>query len=345
MDVAGMERLLDQVVAEALRAGERRVALLWHGGEPLLMGAAFFRAVASAAAARQAGSGVEIEHLVQSNLTLLDRDDALLEALEALLPGRRISTSWDPLPGIRRLLGDEDYDQRFRAGLERLRSRGFEAGLVYVVHRGSLGRAAELYRAWKALGVTGVRCNPVYGAGLARGERDRWITAAEWGAFLIDLHRAWDEDGQSLRVDPIAAWADRFAGRGGRLSCAFSGRCTRTFAGVAADGTVHACGRWLDEGGLPFGRLGEAPLAAILRSPARRALIARPAWLRHGECSACRWFPVCHGGCPVDALLVHGDPLRKTPLCAGRRAYLEAQYGLARPAGGPDAPRTGEDGA
>ena len=83
----------------------------------------------------------------------------------------------------------------------------------------------------------------------------------------------------------------------------------------------------MDSGIQPFGNLFNEPLQEILASEARRAFLNRTAWLRQGECSACRWWAFCHGGCPNDAYLTHKDPLRATGFCEGRRQFLERAFG------------------
>ena len=346
----------DQVDAYLARIAEwveqatprpRRISLLWHGGEPLLMGRPFYRHVLETCRAMEARTGLEIRHLMQSNITLVDEAWAAL--LGELLHGRRLGSSYDPVAGIRLLRSGESYEEAWARGYRILRQAGVHVGIVCVVHRHHVADAAGFYRAFRELDYEGgIRVNPLYAAGLAARDHALHITPEQWGEFLWDLYQAWNADGRRLRIDPLRGWDALARGRRARLACAFSGSCTRGFTGLRADGTVYTCGRSMDGELGAFGRLSDAPLATLLRSEPRRAFLNRVAWLRQGECAGCRWWTFCHGGCPNDAHLVHGDALRRTHWCEGRRSFLERAYGAlvsgAQDDGGASPPPVQEPG-
>ena len=338
--------LLDRIEAFARDRRLKRLTLLWHGGEPLLMGRPFFERALARTQAMEKSLGRPVRHIMQSNITLVDDEMAAL--LARLLDKQRIGTSYDPLPGYRLLRGDDSYEARWRAGYDALRRAGLGAGVVYVVHRQSLGRAAEIYHGFKAMGFEGgLRFNPLYAAGLARHTRALHITPRQWGLFLRELWAVWNADERSLRVDPLEGWDRLATGRSARMACAFSGRCTQGFTGIRADGAVFSCGRSMDEGVLSFGNVTEAPLLKLMGHVNRRTLLNRVEWLRQGECAGCRWWRLCHGGCPNDAYLGYGDLLRRTVWCEGRRLFLDETYGerfSLQPTLEPSAPDEGMDG-
>ncbi|MDX9999836.1 MAG: radical SAM protein [Polyangia bacterium] len=332
MSQGDLEQLLGRIGEWAASARPSRLSLLWHGGEPLMMGKAFFRRALYLGRELAQSRGLELRHLMQSNITLVDEEWASL--LGELLEGRRIGSSFDPFPGVRLLRGGGDYEAEWRRGYGILRAAGIRVGVVCVVHRGHLGRAGELLEAFLDMGYDGgLRLNPLYAAGLAALDHSLHITPEEWGDFLWELWGAWNRLGRPLRVDPLQSWDRMARGEPTRLACAFSGHCTEGFTGVRADGAVFSCGRSMDSDLAQFGNLFEEPLQKILGCETRRALLNRTAWLRQHECSGCRWWVFCHGGCPNDALLAHGDPLRPTGFCQGRRSFLERAFGAAAAAG------------
>lgn len=333
-----VERLLGRVAEWAVRTRPSRISVLWHGGEPLMMGKAFFEHAKRVSDSLAERHGLRIRHLMQSNITQVD--DGWATLLGALLEGRRLGSSYDPLPGIRRLRDGGDYEAAWRRGYRILRAAGIRVGVVCVVHRRHLGNAEALLRAFLDMGYDGgLRVNPLYAAGLAARDSSLHISAREWGDFLWELWTAWNRMGRPLRVDPLSGWERMAQGAATRLACAFSGHCTEGFTGVRSDGAVFSCGRSMDSELAPFGNLYERPLEEILLAPPRRALLHRTAWLEQHECSGCRWWAFCHGGCPNDALLTHGDPLRATGFCEGRRHFLDRAFGSrAVPALGREGP-------
>lgn len=346
-----VDALLARIAEWVEQARPRRISLLWHGGEPLIMGRGFYEHVQRSCeairqrAAHRSGFDLEIRHLMQSNITLVDEPWARF--LRGFLHGSRLGSSFDPVPGIRLLRGSAggsgaSYEERWARGYRALRAAGVRVGVVCVIHRRHLDDIPGFYRAFREMDYDGgIRVNPLYGAGRAATNDELHITPRQWGDFLWELYQVWNEDGRRLRIDPLRGWDALARGRPARLACAFSGSCTRGFTGIRADGAVFSCGRSMDDEVGPFGSLLEAPLAALLASEPRRALLNRVTWLRQTECAGCRWWAFCHGGCPNDAHLVHGDPLRRTHWCAGRRSFLERAYGSQLP-GALGAPPPGE---
>ncbi len=320
-------RLLFERVGEYAETGAlREIQFLWHGGEPLLMGPDFYREVLELSAALQERGQIPVGHLIQSNITLVTEE--FLPVLKELVPTGRFGTSYDPIPGIRLLRGGKSYEEEWKKAYALLRSGGLDVGVVYVVHHGSLGNAGHIYHELKGLGLTGgLRFNPLYDTGLAKTSRELHISPRQWGEFLLELWEVWNEDGRTLHVAPLEGWDDLINGRKARLSCAYSGSCTRNFTGIDADGTVYTCGRSMDDHLMPFGNLHDEPLSQIYAAEARRAFLNRQEWLLQGECAGCRWWSLCHGGCPNDAQIAYGDMLRKTYWCEGTRLYLDRIYG------------------
>lgn len=318
--------ILERIEEYVVKKQPRRASILWHGGEPLVMGTKFYREVLERCAEIEKRTGYKLEHIMQSNLTLVT--DEMADVLKELLTNGRIGSSYDPIAGYRLLKGKRSYEEEWKKGLQVLKRKGVGVGIVYVAHKGSLGNAAQIYHGLKDLDFGGgLRVNPLYSAGLARDSKELHISPQDWGRFLLDLYEVWKKDQRSMRVDPFRSWQDMAAGRSARITCAFSGRCTYNFTGIKVDGTVYSCGRSLDEGLNSFGNIYRDSLVDILDRDARKIFLHRQEWLVHGECAGCRWWTFCHGGCPNDAFLGHGDMMRKTYWCEGRKLFLDTVFG------------------
>jgi uncharacterized protein len=297
----------------------RTLSFVWHGGEPLLPGLAFFRRAADEQSRVFGPDANRVANRLQSNLTLLD------EAWVAFLKGfvKSIGTSFDLVEGVRTTKHGGSVAGRWIEAVTACRQAGIPVGVVYVVHRGSLARAGDLYRFFRNLDERGrVRFNPLYPEGRAATGRtdDLAITAEEYGDFLVEVARLWWDDGRTAAVLPLKEWHDAWRG-GGRLSCDSSGSCQERFLGVGPDGSAWGCGRFVDhgDGAWRLGNVFRDDLETILSHPARTRLVSRDDGLREDGCAGCPYFAVCHGGCPMMAQLVHGDALRKTPFCEGRK--------------------------
>lgn len=314
-----------------------RVCWIWHGGEPLLMGRAFYEAVVDAQRAVLGPDAPRIRNVVQSNLSLLTPE--WIPTLRRLVGRGSIGTSFDPVPGWR-LLGrgapaGEAYDDAWLRGTELLRRSGVRYGTVYVVHSESVGRAGEMYRFFRNHDSgAGARFNPLYIEGRAEGLDAGPVSPEEYGRFLIDLFDAWQADGRRMKAMPLAEWLGAWQGEERCLCCDSRGSCAATHLGIAPDGAVYTCGRGLDTGTTSHGNILRDPLEAILAHPHRKALLGRAESLRSGPCAGCEWWELCHGGCPHDALLGWGDEQRETLWCESRQMlFAHMREALGPPEG------------
>jgi len=338
-----LARTLELFRDAALRRGRKTIHIIWHGGEPLLLPDAFYERALSLEEEILGRAGIRVENRMQSNLTLLSPERVPLLA-RLLGPRGVVGTSIDPVPGIRKLAGPDGaaaYDERWSAATRLLRERGIRYGIVYVVHRLSLGRLAEIYRTLRSDHPgAGIRFNPIYREGKAReGDGlDLAISAEEWGEALIGLHRIWREDGRPANILPFSAWEDCGHDRKMHPSCETSGCCARDHWGIDPRGSVFLCGRSADGDRLQYGNVRDLDAESLLRHPLRQSLANRAAWLRDGPCRGCRWWDRCRGGCTNDAWLAAATPFAPTGWCAGLKRFFEAELTEGRSDPKPMAP-------
>lgn len=302
---------------------KRNLRFIWHGGEPLLAGPAYYETVVAEQQRVFDGDLHRVKNVMQSNLSLVT--DAWIPTLTKLIGDQTIGTSFDIVDGVRGLVGHRSLAEAWHQALRRLRSADIAVGVVYVVHRKSLGRVRDLYYYFRNLNPDSpTRFNPLYREGRAtqRASEDLWITAEEYGRFLVELCDIWLDDDRRFGVMPLAEWYRAWQGRFG-LCCDSRGTCTETHIGINPDGTVYGCGRASDNGAHALGNLFDDGVTALLRRQQDSQLSRRPQVLRQGACRDCRYWELCHGGCPMMAWLYYGDLMRETYFCEARRMLFE----------------------
>jgi len=312
--------------------GRRRLRIIWHGGEPLLMPEAFWEEALGLEDELLRARGITVENGIQTNATRLTSERIPL--LKRLLGSKGVvGTSVDPLPGIRELKGvpEGQYARDFGTALEALRAADIRYGLVIVVHRLALPHLEELYAKLRTEHPgTGLRFNPLYRQGRA-GEARVWddlgITAEEWGQALITLHGAWMKDGCPPGVQPFGPWEALHRDGHWGLSCECSGRCFATHFGVDPEGGVFLCGRSSDGASFAFGNASTLTAQALHEHPLRRSLANRSVYLQRSTCRGCTWWRYCHGGCVNDAWLEKGTAFAATYFCGGLKHFFERRFG------------------
>ncbi|GEM_PF-531638 len=313
---------LFDIFAKWVRRDDRRnLRFLWHGGEPMLCGPEYYAEIMQQ---QQRAFGDDLDRVrnaMQSNLSLVD--EHWVPVLRDLLKDQAIGTSFDIVDGVRGLAGGKNLREIWVRAVRLLRSAGIRVGAVYVAHRQSLDRVGNIYNFFRNAGLH-VRVNPLYKEGRAdrRQSQPLWITADEYGQFLVDLCDLWRADRMRWSIMPLMEWYRAWKGHS-RLCCDSRGMCHTSHLGINPDGAVFGCGRQSDHGANRLGNIFEDDLDEMLRQREQGPLAGRSSSLRDGFCRDCRFWKFCHGGCPMMGLLYHGDMMRETYFCAARKRVFE----------------------
>ncbi len=280
-----------------------RVVLLWHGGEPMLLGPDFYRRCFDHATRAKS----EIRFSIQTNLLLYD-SRRWRDVFADIMAGS-ISTSFDPGSTLRTLKGDPvAYRTRFLRSLDAVLGDGFRPLVIGTYGEEDVPLAQAMYDLSLSHGSRAfdLRFNYRYPAGRAAGEGEA-ISPGTYGAMLIGLYERWVREVPRFSLTPLDLMVKRVAGlEDGR--CPWTRQCGGRFLSIEPNGNVHNCAEFADLGdpGYRFGNLRAESVPELLASEAavqaRRRRIEIPC-----ECVACRHFAECEAGCMRDAVLFgHG---------------------------------------
>jgi uncharacterized protein len=190
-----------------------------------------------------------------------------------------------------------------RAGLERLQGAGIERwGALMVVDEAVCAAGADRILAYlDEVGVRRVALLNVLPENTQPGERLRgdYLSFPRFVEFLRELHHAWYEGYRDrIVVRELADLMGQVSG-GAPQICVFAGDCFGAYLTVEPTGEVSACDKYIEDGDYRFGHVLETGLAGAHLSR-RLAAVRRENRRALEQMSACRWFGVCHGGCPHD---------------------------------------------
>ncbi len=321
----GAFRMTDELLEEFTRqyiAAQQvpEVTFGWQGGEPTLMGLAFFeRAVALQH--RYARPGMRILNALQTNGTLLDEAWCRFLRQQGFLVGLSLDGPRELHDAFRHDRASQPTFDRVMRGLRLLQEHGVEYNILATVHAANAGHPLEVYRFLRdEAGARFIQFIPIVerqGDGLS----PRSVGSRAYGEFLIGVFDEWlrrDVGTVFVQVFDVclAAWLGVRPGL-----CVFEETCGLALV-MEHNGDLYACDHFVD----PAHRLGnilETPLRDLVASEAQRrfGLAKREALPR--LCRECPVGFVCHGGCPKDRLLrtPEGEP-GLSYLCEGYRAFF-----------------------
>lgn len=277
--------------------------IIWHGGEPMLMGPDFYEAAWDYARARMPN----INFSIQTNL-LGYSHKRWYGVFKDIFKGS-ISSSWDPDETNRLYRGSAAlYTRLFFQRLEEVLDDGFYPKVVGTYTSDNVGQADEMYERGLAYGdkAPNLRFNYRYPAGRDQGMGEL-ITPVEYGEMLLRLYDRWIVDLPVFTITPLDEMLKKVIALEVNR-CPWTRSCGGHFLGLEPNGDAYNCSDFADlqDTSYRFGNLNEMTVPELMKSRAAMMIRRRRVDLPM-DCQSCRHFAECEGGCARDAVLYqHG---------------------------------------
>lgn len=312
MGVATLDAALDFI--ERIAPPEDKLQIVFHGGEPLLAGVAFYE-YALPHIKRRFGARLRLS--IQSNLWALNgsEGDRLTELL--LLYNVSVGTSLD---GPREMCDSQrgaGYYDKTTAAIEKLRQHGISVGKICTFGKYHADQAGRVFA--EAEGPYSIHgAIPTLGDVCCSDETSMTVNVEQMTRILFDSYEAYRKDSAHARVSSVDSMARAcFKGEGGL--CTFK-HCLGHFAAIAPDGTVYSCQRFNGCDGFSLGSVNDGLTEdEILNSPAYHRLKSKQDGMK-SACGECAHFQYCKGGCLYSAFAGNTD---KDPYCEAYKAVFD----------------------
>lgn len=311
------------------------VTFAWQGGEPTMMGLAFFRRVI--ALCDKYADGKKITHALQTNGMLLDDAWARFFAEHRFLIGLSIDGP-APLHNQYRVnrAGKGTHD-RVMAAMALLKAHHVEFNTLTVVGKHNVEHALEVYEFLVAAGSRYIQFIPLVERlsndassalqlvlpGESAARLAPWtVPSWQFGDFLCQIFDLWvrrDVERVSVQMFDVAmaAWTGQPP-----VLCVHSETCGHAFA-LESNGDLYNCDHFV----YPEHKLGNIHQQTIHELNHSEQAIAfgqaKEARLT-ADCRRCEFRPVCHGGCPKHRFAVSpGGHPGHNYLCAGYKHFFK----------------------
>jgi uncharacterized protein len=295
--------VLARTIRDALRdPSVRWVDFVWHGGEATVLPVSFYRK-ALWLQERFRRPGQTVLNTVQTNGTRLT--DEWLEFLREHDIGVGVSLDGPPeIHDARRVdAAGRPTSDRVREGLERLRAAGIKrwGTLMVVDELVCAAGARRLLEYLTEIDVERVALLNVLPENTPPGvpEAGAYLPLPRFVDFLRELFHEWHEGyRERVVVRELADLAGQLEG-GDPQICVFAGDCFGAYLTVEPTGEVAACDKYIDDADYRFGNVLVTGLTGAQLSERLTAVRVENRGAVE-RMRACRWFSVCHGGCPHD---------------------------------------------
>jgi len=274
-----------------------RITITFHGGEPLLAGADFYRQALPMIASK-------LEHLkpafaLQSNLWLMTPDLADILA-EYHIP---IGSSIDGPEEINDSQRGKGYFEKTMKGYEIARAHGVDVRFICTFTAQSMKRREEIFNFFLKNGFT-MKLHPALPS-LKSNQPGQWaLDPAEYGELLVYLLDQYlDHLGKIEIMNINDLFRCVFTRRGS--VCTFVDCVGSTFA-IGPDGDIYPCYRFIGMPEYCFGNVAERPALEDIRQTDAWKRMKRYTEYVDTACKECTHIRYCRGGCPYNAIVAHG---------------------------------------
>lgn len=300
------ERIVDQLAPNAIDT----LTMIWHGGEPMLLGPDFYLR-AYDYARRKIPS---VRFGIQTNLLLYDsqRWKTVFNTVFA----HRVSTSFEP-DGAHRLLkgSGQAYATRFLRKLRAVMEDRVQPVVISTLSSDTLHHADTMYDMSLTFpaGRFGLRLNYVYRAG--RNLHGSEPGAREYGETLVRLYDRWIREMPGFGLVPLNQMVRRVIGAE-KSRCPWSKACSGRILGVEPNGDVYNCSSFADlnDQQYRFGNIFSHAFEELMCSPAAVLAHRRRVSLPR-DCLECAHLAECEGGCMCRVVGDGGAIGDRYPMC------------------------------
>jgi uncharacterized protein len=322
------------------------ISVAWQGGEPTLMGLAFFRR-AMEVVEKYRRPAMTIEHTIQTNGTELTAEWCEFFRENRFLVGLSMDGPREMHDRYRVDKGGRPTFDKVMAAARLMQAHRVEFNILTTVNAGNVAHPLEVYRflrdevgtkyiqfipivervtpalltvANSGWGARGSDPRPLY---LQEGDlvTDRSVQPEAWGRFLSQMFDEWlNRDVGTVFVQmfdaALASWVGAPAGM-----CIFAENCGNAVA-LEHNGDVYSCDHFVEPKHL-LGNIRTVHMLALVDSDQQRAFGSAKSNTLPAYCRRCEVRFACNGECPKNRFIVtpDGDP-GLNYLCAGYKAFF-----------------------
>lgn len=291
------DEVLEALVRRYLRLRLPQTVFCWQGGEPTLMGPAFFHR-AMGLMQRFGRDRQSVSNALQTNGLLLDEAWCDFFRRYRFLVGLSLDGPAEVHDRYRTYAGGGGSHADVLRAFRLMHEQKVEFNILAVVSDAATGQAGRIYRYFRGLGLRHMQFIPCVETDAATGRPAHFSVSAEaYGDFLCELFDAWlpeARDCVSIRLfDGLLR--RELTGRSGL--CTFEAQCGHCPV-VEYNGDVYPCDFFVQ----PEWKLGNIVTTPFEKLVQRRRARVFQSAKRHlpPDCADCVWAELCRGGCLKD---------------------------------------------
>ncbi|MUL03370.1 anaerobic sulfatase maturase [Aliivibrio fischeri] len=316
---------LDKLVSNHIQSQPPQIPVIdfiWHGGEPMMKGLAFYQTAIELQQAHQ--STTPIQNTIQTNGTLINERWAAFFAQHNFMVGISIDGP-QLINDIARIdkAGNSSFE-RTRRGIQHLKQQNVEFNTLTVINNKSYKHGKTIYRFLKENGSTYLQFQPCIDHEMDRRFDYDWtLTGKQWGEFLCNVFDEWAaNDIGKIYVQFFENCLMILMGHQSQM-CHHAETCGQQLM-IESNGDVFSCDHYAYNN-YKIGNINDnnASLAQMVNSPEQILFGQNKHDSLNQKCLRCDFKPLCNGGCPKNRVDKINNGENHNVLCEGYEHFFK----------------------
>jgi uncharacterized protein len=300
------------------------VNFIWHGGEPLVRGRAFYaKALYLQDRCRRPGQGVQ--NSLQTNGTLVDEDWVRFLKENNFSVGLSIDGPQEVHDAQRfRAGGQGSHDAVMRA-LRLFQKHDLRFGALVVVTEAALELGPEaMFDFLVSNGLTSFAFLRLRPESLPDGTYEAdvdYMSRHRYEGFIRRIFDLWlERDDPDLRIREFDSIVSMLFG-GHASICTLAGNCIGRHLGVNVNGDIYHCDRYVSDLDYRLGNVHRQTFSEMFHGDKLATLRTRNEERLSGY-GACEWNRICNGGCPHNTYIERRSTGGTDVACCGEAGLI-----------------------
>jgi len=303
------------------------ILFVWHGGEPSLVGASFYRKAFTIL--EEMNCKDKISHTMQTNGTLLT--DELLDILSEhqVSIGVSLDGPADYHNRIRPMCnGQPSYEEIVR-NLQKAKTKNIDVGILMSITNENSKYIEEVFNYCRENKFT-FGLNPIT-SDLHSDHPSLEVSPETYLNACLQIFDLWFyQDEFSIQVNPPFGVVRQILSQSRLSDCGMSENCQMHFISIGPEGDIYPCNRFYGLTNYRLGNILTQSLNEVFNSPIHQSFLGRAA-SKIEQCQNCPIIEYCNGGCVHHAIVHYGSLNAPDHLCVVYRGLVE--HALDRLAG------------
>ncbi len=312
------DSVLEHVIKTYMQTQQTAYSICWQGGEPTLMGAAFF-SKAVEFQKKYGSAGARISNSVQTNATLITDEMAVLFATYNFLVGCSLDGPEKIHDMYRRTSKGKATHKDVIKGIEILKRKHVQFNILTLVSESNIDHAHEIYHYLKSTGCYFHQYIPCIEFDKNKKRMPFAITGEQWGRFLCDIFDAWYPKGvSSVSVRNFDSILSQKVD-GINDICVMGDNCCQYLV-VEHNGDIYPCDFFVEKP-LKLGNIMETSWEEMLDSQVYRQFgEQKKQW--NEKCKSCVHLELCAGDCLKNRMYAGNPSQNISWLCPGLNNFF-----------------------